>query len=89
VGQVAQRIAVSERQLYRIFSETGEGVARVILSKRLDLAKRILVSPGTLSIGDVAAHCGFSSHAHFARVFRQRFDDTPAGIRHAGRTQFN
>ncbi|MFM9919101.1 AraC family transcriptional regulator [Lacisediminihabitans sp. H27-G8] len=81
VGQVAASVGISERQLTRIFAETGTGAARVILEKRLDLARHILRGGGALSVGDVAAQCGFSSHAHFTRVFRERFEETPAQIR--------
>lgn len=84
VRSVAHGIGVSERQLYRAFSETGDGVAKVILDKRLDLARRMLMAPGSPSIGDIAVHCGFLSHAHFSRVFRERFGATPAATR-AGR----
>lgn len=79
VAQVAQSLGLSERHLARVFSETGTGLARVILERRLDLARRILTSPaaGDRSVGEIAAYCGFSSHAHFARVFRERFEETP------------
>ncbi|TQL44948.1 AraC family transcriptional regulator [Homoserinimonas aerilata] len=84
VVRVAEGVGVSERQLYRAFNETGASVAKVILDRRLDLAHCILTTPGSPSIGDVAAHCGFLSHAHFSRVFRERFDATPAAVRAEG-----
>jgi AraC-like DNA-binding protein/CheY-like chemotaxis protein len=87
VNRVAEGVGVSERQLYRAFSETGDSVAKVILDKRLDLSSRILITPGSPSIGEIATHCGFLSHAHFSRVFRDRFDATPAAIRSAGTLQ--
>ncbi|MEQ1738195.1 MAG: helix-turn-helix domain-containing protein, partial [Rhodoglobus sp.] len=67
VGDVARAVGLSERHLARIFAETGVGLARIILDKRLDLARRLLASPGAPSIGDVAGQCGFASHAHFTR----------------------
>lgn len=81
VGQVAAGVGVSERQLARIFRESGSGVARVILDRRLELARRILSERGAPAVGEVAMQCGFSSHAHFARVFRERFEETPAQCR--------
>jgi AraC-like DNA-binding protein len=83
VSQVAHAVGISERHLSRIFAETGTGVARLILDKRLDLARRILSSPGGPSIGDVASQSGFSSHAHFTRVYRERFEETPGETRAA------
>lgn len=84
VGQVANAVGVSERHLSRIFAETGTGLARVILEKRLDLSRRILKSPDAAvrSVKAVAAYCGFSSHSHFTRVYRERFEETPAQTRH-------
>lgn len=83
VAQVAHEIGISERHMSRVFGETGTGLARVILERRLDLARRILDSPeaGSRSVGEIAAYCGFSSHAHFARVFRERFQASPVRLR--------
>jgi len=83
VSRVAQAIGVSERHLARAFRETGTGVARTILQKRLELARRILASPGSPAVHDVALCCGFVSPAHFARVFRDRYDRTPGETRAA------
>ena len=83
VGQIATAIGVSERHLSRIFADTGTGPARVILEKRLNLARRILDSAdaSSRSVSGVAAYCGFSSHSHFTRVYRERFGETPAQTR--------
>jgi AraC-like DNA-binding protein len=81
VNEVAHAVGVSERHLARIFAETGSGVARVILDKRLDLARRLLSMPGAPSAGDVAGQCGFLSQAHFTRVYRERFEETPGHTR--------
>ncbi|TQL55242.1 AraC family transcriptional regulator [Subtercola boreus] len=83
VRHIADDIGVSERQLSRAFAETGTGPARVLLELRLELADRTLRDPAsTLStVGEVAAACGFSSHSHFTRVYRDRFGMTPAQVR--------
>ncbi len=83
VAEVARGMGISERHLSRIFSESGTGIARAILERRLDLARRMLGQPGSPSAGEVAMHCGFSSQAHFTRVFRERFEETPAQFRAA------
>jgi len=81
VAQVAIGVGMSERHLSRIFHEVGSGVSRTILDRRLTVARRILSRGGAPSVGDVASQCGFSSHAHFTRVFRERFEETPAQTR--------
>jgi AraC-like DNA-binding protein len=70
VGTVANGVGLSERHLGRIFADTGTGVARVILERRLDAARRLLVSSAAGSVGEIATRCGFASQSHFSRVFR-------------------
>lgn len=81
VGRVARGIGVSERHLARVFAETGTGVARRILERRLELAFRLLSAPGCPAVSVVADRCGFASAPHFARVFRERYELTPAEVR--------
>jgi len=83
VSHVAAAVGVSERHLARVFGETGTGVARTILEQRLELAHRQLGSPGAPSVRDAALSSGFVSPAHFSRVFRERYDMTPAEWRAA------
>ncbi|OJX65636.1 MAG: hypothetical protein BGO95_01925 [Micrococcales bacterium 73-13] len=78
VAHVARAIGVSERHLARAFGETGAGVARTILELRLEHARRLLEDGGPATIGEVALASGFVSHAHFSRVFRERYEMTPA-----------
>lgn len=78
VSRVARAVGVSERHLTRAFGETGAGVARTVLELRLELAHRLLGAPAAPAVRDVAARCGFVSHAHFSRVFRERYGMTPA-----------
>lgn len=81
VSRVAQAVGVSERHLARAFGETGTGVARTILELRLELSKRLLAESGVRTVQDVALASGFVSHAHFSRVFRERYELTPADWR--------
>ncbi|THG31565.1 helix-turn-helix domain-containing protein [Naasia lichenicola] len=81
VSSIAHSIGISERHLSRIFSDSGSGISRTILERRLTLARRILSQAGAPPVGEVAGQCGFSSHAHFTRVFRERFEETPAQTR--------
>jgi len=68
-------IGVSRSQLYRLFSG-GIGVAGYIRVRRLLKAHAALVSSAQ-GIASVARVCGFSSHAHFSRVFKRQFGYTP------------
>ncbi|WP_371583642.1 helix-turn-helix domain-containing protein [Streptomyces sp. NBC_01314] len=82
-AQVAGVMGISVRHLGRIFESTGRSPARHITERRLVGAHRELTGPGgrETRIADVAHRWGFSSQAHFARLFRSRFDLTPSEAR--------
>ncbi len=82
-SMISLAIGVSERQLSRVFSSQNRGIVNVVLDKRLDLARRLLMSTtrDQMTVNDVSQHCGFNSHAHFSRVFRNRFGLTPSEAR--------
>jgi AraC-like DNA-binding protein len=87
VRDVAEACGISVRHLSRVFAEHGDdGVARTILDHRLLRAHHLLASRPDVSIGHVAASCGFASHSHFTRAFRAHFGTTPAATRAAGST---
>jgi len=73
---------MSPRQLSRIVAHEGYSVPSLLLEHRLELALRILASrrSSTMSIGDVATYCGFSSLPHFSRSFRARYGFAPSAI---------
>ncbi|MFE7835431.1 helix-turn-helix domain-containing protein [Streptomyces sp. NPDC057474] len=82
-AQVAGVMGISVRHLGRIFESTGRSPARHITERRLVGAHRELTGPGAWEtrIADVAHRWGFSSQAHFARLFRSRFGLTPSEAR--------
>lgn len=82
-GQVAGVMGVSVRHLGRIFEAAGTTPSRHILERRLQRAHDELASPdaAATTIADVAYRWGFSSQAHFARLFRTRFGRTPTEAR--------
>ncbi|WP_328505341.1 helix-turn-helix domain-containing protein [Streptomyces sp. NBC_00391] len=82
-AQVAGVMGISVRHLGRIFASTGRSPARHITERRLVRAHQELTGPGAPSarIADVAHRWGFSSQAHFARLFRSRFGLTPSEAR--------
>ncbi|MGW2518891.1 helix-turn-helix domain-containing protein [Streptomyces sp. NPDC001617] len=82
-AQVAGVMGISVRHLGRIFESTGRSPARHIVERRLVRAHQELSGPGAREtrIADVAYRWGFSSQAHFARLFRSRFGLTPSEAR--------
>ncbi|GIH69507.1 helix-turn-helix domain-containing protein [Sphaerimonospora thailandensis] len=80
-AEVARELGISVRQLARVFAAAGTTPARHILDRRLDRARAELDEAGNATIADVAHRWGFSSQAHFARVFRARFGQTPSEAR--------
>lgn len=82
---VANHMAMSLRNLNRVFEEHECSVTQWIWQERLALAHRQLADPthSSQSIGDIALGCGFSTQAHFAREFKQRYRLTPTQHREA------
>lgn len=82
---VAKHMAMSLRNLNRVFEKHQCGVTQWIWQERLALAYRQLADPqhSSQSIGDIALGCGFSTQAHFAREFKQRYRLTPTQHREA------
>ncbi|MFJ9007628.1 helix-turn-helix domain-containing protein [Streptomyces canus] len=82
-AQVAGFMGISVRHLGRIFESTGKTPARHIMERRVVRAHQELTGPGAREtrISDVAHRWGFSSQAHFARLFRSRFGITPSEAR--------
>ncbi|MBB5938709.1 helix-turn-helix domain-containing protein [Streptomyces zagrosensis] len=82
---VAEAVGVSTRHLSRIFAPSGVSPSRYILEQRLVKAREQLADPQALhlTIADIAHRWGFASQAHFTRVFRDRFEQTPGEARPA------
>jgi len=82
---VANHMAMSLRNLNRVFERHACSVTQWIWQERLALAHRQLAdfSHSARSIGDIALGCGFSTQAHFAREFKQRYGSTPTQHRQA------
>lgn len=73
---ICRHIGISRSQLYRLFVNAG-GVANYIRLCRLMKARAELTSTSRQRIASVAYKYGFTSHAHFSRVFKQYFGYTP------------
>ncbi|MBH0780814.1 helix-turn-helix domain-containing protein [Nocardia bovistercoris] len=78
---------ISPRQLYKLWSHTGIGLADYIIGRRLDRARDTLRTHRHLTITAVAHRHGFSDPTHFARRFRAAFAMTPSQWRAARPTR--
>jgi AraC family transcriptional regulator, positive regulator of tynA and feaB len=77
--RLAAAVGVSLRRLQELFHARGRHISDYIWERRLETAARRLADPACahLPIGQVAYGCGFTSQAHFARRFRDRYGLTP------------
>lgn len=73
---------ISRSTLYRLFEPLG-GVANYIQEQRLARAHAELSNPahGHRRIYEIAFELGFSSEAHFSRIFRSTFGLSPSDVR--------
>lgn len=63
-------------------SAIGEGFQEYLTKVRLQKAEQLL-EHSSLSVGDIAETCGFSSGKYFSDVFRQKKDCSPSQYRKA------
>jgi AraC-like DNA-binding protein len=80
---VADAHHISLRYLHQLFEEESEGVAGLIRRRRLDRCRSDLLDPVLASrpVAATAVRWGFSSSAHFNRVFRQSYGVPPGEFR--------
>lgn len=83
---IAGRLDVSRATLYRAFAPYG-GVTRFIDDRRLQNAWLLLTSPDDLSLGEIAARCGYPGRARLVQAFSDRFSVTPDAVRSAGENE--
>ncbi|MFD0935295.1 helix-turn-helix domain-containing protein [Methylobacterium trifolii] len=83
--QLAAAVGVSLRRLQELFHDHGRHIADWIWERRLEAAARQLNDPASnhVAVSAIACACGFSSPAHFARRFKDRYGLTPSEFRQA------
>lgn len=81
--ELAARLNISVRQLYRQFEMEGESVCRYIQRQRLEHSARELSDPrdNALAITTIAYKWGFNDSAHFSRAFKQHYGVSPRAYR--------
>jgi transcriptional regulator GlxA family with amidase domain len=80
-SELAELVGLSTRQLLRLFKEhLNSSPGKLYMHLRLEHA-RLLIAQSDMSVIDVAIACGFQSHSHFSRVYRNKFGHSPRGGR--------
>jgi AraC-like DNA-binding protein len=70
---------VSRVQAYRLATRHwGLGVASVLRSARLDLARALI--DGGMAVGEAGLRCGIPERSVFARAFRRRWGEAPSRL---------
>jgi two-component system response regulator YesN len=78
---VAEALQVNRTQLSELFHRTtGETMKDYILALRLERACWLLKET-QMKINRIAAECGFASAGYFIKVFRKKYQLTPAEYR--------
>lgn len=81
VEEIARRLYMSRRQLYRQLATSGFSPAESIVERRLELAHRMLADTDGLSVAHVAKYAGFVSTGALRNRFRARYGMTPNEFR--------
>jgi AraC family transcriptional regulator len=85
IGVLAKEFGAGRHHLHRVFKEQmGLNLYEMIRSIRLQKAANLLITNTHATISEVGTECGYSSHATFIRVFRERFAMTPSSWRKGG-----
>ena len=83
---MAAQFYLSPYYLSRLFRRvTGQSIVDFINVRRIEAARRLLESTD-LGINDVAEETGFSTTAHFRRVFHEQVGVSPMQYRKACRS---
>ncbi|GGA72364.1 AraC family transcriptional regulator [Pseudoclavibacter endophyticus] len=74
---------ISTRHLHALFQEQGSTVSTYVRSRRLERCYLSLTSPGDrdASIAAVGQRWGFADAAHFSRVFKAAYGESPKVVR--------
>ena len=78
---LANQVGISKFHFSRLFKKSmGISPHQYLIQRRIELAKQLLVEADR-AISDVALECGFNSHAHLGKYFRQFTGMTPKSYR--------
>ncbi|MEJ0038923.1 MAG: helix-turn-helix domain-containing protein [Gammaproteobacteria bacterium] len=82
---VADEHGISKRYLHYLFAQKSTTFRNELIRMRLDSAHRLLSDKRytALTIGEIAARCGFLEPSHFTRRFRKAYGAGPTEFRGA------
>lgn len=82
-AQVAAAVGISTRHLSRVLAQVGTTFPKHVLTRRLEAARALLRTPAatSMSVAEVAHHCGFTSAAHFSHTFTAHFGERASDVR--------
>lgn len=78
-AQLADLLCMTERTLRRHLEKSGTSVAELVRLSRLHWGLGLLQGR-SLSVGEVAARCGYTSQSRFAQRFREQFGVLPSKV---------
>lgn len=77
---VAAALHVSPSTLRRRLQESETTIGEVLREVRMESGLLLLQTTG-LAVGEIAQHCGYTSHSRFSAAFRRRFGFPPSHLR--------
>lgn len=80
IDRIARDLRCSKRYLHKVFADEGESLERHIWNTRLAHCESAL-HDSRRPISEIAFTCGFTSAAHFSRMFKDRFGVAPTDYR--------
>jgi AraC-like DNA-binding protein len=81
LANVAHQQQISPRYLQELLEQSGASFVARVNELRLKRAFSLLTRFPDRPVSAIAASVGFSNVSHFNRLFRQRFGDSPSGVR--------
>jgi AraC-like DNA-binding protein len=81
LDMVAKTLAISPRQLQRVYAQFGGGTFSDDLRARRMAAAAELLSQRMIPVREVARQVGYRQASHFARTFRCRYGVSPTSFR--------
>ena len=85
VEELCRIFSIREKTLCRLWKEIfGVSPKRYILNVKLERGEALLLK-SDLTVGSIAAQCGFSNPYHFSRAFREKYGIPPLAHRKRNR----
>ena len=82
IEDICHKFFISKNALYKLFrDEHNTTVCEFITSKRVDAAKKLLLTEPTLNVTEISARCGFASYSYFISTFKNYVGTTPLKYR--------